>query len=114
MPPGGGYGPPGAPPPGFGGPPGAFLPGMTPPGGDVNTTLPLVLSIVCLACCCIPVGAGAVVYATNANKAKQAGDLQTAQAKAKTALILSIIGMVGGVIVYTIALVALSMNNGSM
>jgi ABC-type Fe3+ transport system permease subunit len=84
------------------------------PGADVNTTLPLVLSIVCLACCCLPLGIGGLVFAMNANNAKKTGDLATAQAKAKTSLILSIIGMVGGVIIGTVYGVLMAMNNGSM
>src|SRR5688500_9723441 len=67
-PPGGGYGPPqggppgGMPPGGYGGPPQGFGPpggGFPPPGGpmmpgaggDVNTTLPLVLGILSFFCC---------------------------------------------------------------
>ena len=81
------------------------------PGGDVNTTLPLVLSIICLACCCLPLGIGGLIFAMNANNAKKAGDLATAQAKAKTSLILSIVGMVGGVIIGTVYGVVVAMNN---
>jgi hypothetical protein len=65
-----------------------------PPGGDVNTTLPLVLSIICLACCCIPGGIFALINAMNANNAKKMGDLATAQSKARTSLIVSLVSMV--------------------
>lgn len=115
APPGGGYGgpPPGGPPGGFGGPPqqgppGGFGPpggGFPPPGGpmgpgaggDVNTTLPLVLSIVSIVCCgCLPMGIGGIIFSMQANTAKKAGDMVTAASKAKTALIMSIVGMVVG------------------
>ncbi len=82
------------------------------PGGDVNTTLPMVLSILCLACCCLPLGIVGLINAMNANKAKQVGDLATAQAKAKAAQLWSIIGIVAGVVVYTVAIVVqIAMNN---
>ncbi len=84
-----------------------------PPGADVNTTLPLVLSIICLACCCLPLGIGGLIFAMNANNAKKTGDLATAQAKAKTSLILSIVGIVGGVIIGTVYGIIAAMNNGS-
>ena len=85
------------------------------PGADVNTTLPLVLSIICLACCCLPAGVGGLIFAMNANNAKKAGDMATAQAKAKTSLIFSIIGMVGGAIIATVYGVVMAMNgSGSM
>lgn len=79
-------------------------------GGDVNTTLPLVLSIICLACCCLPAGIFGLISALNANKAKQMGDIATAQAKAKTALTVSIIGMVAGVIIGVVVGVIQAMN----
>lgn len=71
------------------------------PAGDVNTTLTMVLSIITLACCCTPLGIVSLINVMNANKAKQTGDLATAQAKNKTALTMAIIGMVGGVILWT-------------
>jgi hypothetical protein len=85
------------------------------PGGDVNTTLPMVLSIICLACCCLPAGIGGLIFAMNANNAKKMGDLATAQSKAKTSLIFSIVGMVGGAIIATVYGVIMAMNqSGSL
>ncbi len=73
---------------------------MGPGGAEVNTTLPLILSIVSIFFCCIP-GIVATVLAAQANSAKSAGDFATAQQKAKTALIIAAvsigIGVVGGV-----------------
>lgn len=125
-PPPGGFGPPGGPPPGGGGgggfggppppggyggpPPGGFGPpgGFPPPGGpmmpgaggDVNTTLPLVLSIVSLFCCGLGtlLGIGGLVLSIQASNAKKSGDIMTAQQKAKTATILAGIGIALGVI----------------
>lgn len=111
-PPGGGYGPPGG---GYGGPPGFGPPGggFPPPGGpmmpgaggDVNTTLPLVLNIVAMIFCCglgTIVGIIGLVFAVQAGGAKNTGDLETARGKAKTSLILAIVafglGLLGGVI----------------
>jgi hypothetical protein len=108
----------GGPPPGGYGAPGGFgPPGYPPPGGmpgaDVNTTLPMVLSIICLACCCLPMGIGGLIFAMNANNAKKMGDLATAQSKAKTSLILSIVGMVGGAIIATVYGVIMAMNQST-
>jgi len=74
-------------------------------GGDVNTTLPLILSIVQLLFCC---GLGsicgiiALVFSIQAGNAKKTGDLETARAKAKSAIIVSCVGfglsIVGGII----------------
>jgi len=73
------------------------------PGGDVNTTLPLILSIVAgTVCCCLPLGVGGLVFSLQANTAKKMGDMATAQSKAKTATIMAIVGMVGGVILITV------------
>jgi hypothetical protein len=105
APPGGGYGvPPGGAPGGFGGPPGFPPQGMGPPG-DVNTTLTMILSIVTLACCCTPLGIFALINVMNANNAKKTGDLATAQAKNKSALTMSIVGMVGGLIIWTAVII---------
>lgn len=82
-------------------------------GPDVNTTLPLVLSIICIACCgCVPMGVGGLIFAMNANNAKKTGDFATAQSKAKTSLILSIVGMVAAAIIWTVYGVFMAMNNG--
>ena len=110
APPGGGYGVPpggmgGPPPGGFGAPPGFPPPGGMGPAGDVNTTLTMILSIVTLACCCTPLGIFALVNVMNANNAKKTGDLATAQAKNKSALTMAIIGMVGGLIIWTAVII---------
>jgi Interferon-induced transmembrane protein len=103
-PPGGGFGPPpggyGFGPPGGGFPPpgGPMMPGM---GGDVNTTLPLVLNIIGTLLCCgfgtIPAIIG-LVFAIQAGNAKKTGDLETARGKAKTSLILAIVAYVLGIV----------------
>ena len=105
-PPGGGYGGGGGGGPGFG-PPGGFPPPGGPmmpgAGGDVNSTLPLILNIVAAVCC----GAGCVtfilsivgiVFAVQAGNAKNAGDIVTAQAKAKTSMLMFIITAILGTI----------------
>lgn len=83
----------------MGGPPGGapmgggpMMPGA---GGDVNTTLPLILSIVALFCCGLGtlLGIGGLVLSMQAGTAKKNGDLVTAQAKAKTATILAGVGI---------------------
>lgn len=64
-------------------------------GGDINTTLPLVLSIVQLVCCCnLLFGTIGLVFAIQAGNAKKTGDLVTASSKAKTAMIVIIVGAV--------------------
>jgi Interferon-induced transmembrane protein len=106
-PPGGGFG--GG---GFGGGPGFGPPGGFPPpggpmmpgaGGDVNTTLPLILNIVAAVLC----GAGCltfilsivgIVFAVQGGNAKNAGDIATAKAKAKTSMLMFIITAVLGTI----------------
>lgn len=121
---GGGYGAP--PPGGYGGPPaggfgggapGGFGPpgGLPPPGGprmpgaggDVNTTLPLVLNIVGLLLCsgtcvgailCI-VG---IVFAIQGANLKGSGDLETARKKAKTSMLMFIISAALGALAYVI------------
>jgi hypothetical protein len=84
----------------MGGPPGGapmgggpMMPGAG--GGDVNTTLPLILSIVSLFCCGLGtlLGIGGLVLSLQAGTAKKNGDLVTAQAKAKTATILAAVGI---------------------
>lgn len=98
-----GFGPPGGfPPPG-----GPMMPGA---GGDVNTTLPLILNIVAAVLC----GAGCltfifsivgIVFAVQGGNAKNAGDIVTAQAKAKTSMLMFIITAVLGVIFAGIGIV---------
>jgi hypothetical protein len=110
-PPGGGYGAPppggyGGPPPGPGFGPGGGYPGgpmMPGAGGDVNTTTPLVLSILTIfPCCNLFFGIPALIFAIQAGNAKKAGDFQTAAAKAKVSYIILGIGIVlsilGGIV----------------
>ncbi len=131
---GGGFGaPPGAPPGGYGAPPGAPPPGgygapppagfgppgggFPPPGGpmmpgaggDVNTTLPLVLSIIALfPCCNLLFGGIGLAFAIQAGNAKKAGDIEGARSKAKIALIVVSIGLglelIGGIINFVVGM----------
>jgi len=96
----------------MGGPPGMMGgPGGMPMGpgggGDVNTTLPLVLGILSTLCCGAFIGFGlgiaAIVLSVQAGNAKKAGDIVTAQAKAKTATILAAVGLGIGLIVNIIS-----------
>jgi hypothetical protein len=69
----------------------------------VNTTLPLILSIVQIVLCCnLFFGVPALIFAIMGGNAKKTGDLETARKKAKVAWILLIIGwaleLVGGII----------------
>lgn len=85
------------------GPPGMMGGGMMGGGGaDVNTTLPLVLGILSTLCCGMFIGFGlgiaAIVLSVQAGNAKKAGDIVTAQAKAKTATILAAIGLGIGIL----------------
>jgi len=73
-------------------------------GGDVNTTLPLVLNIAAgLLCCGLGVGTivaiVGVVFAIQGANAKKTGDIETARAKAKLSLILSVVAAVAGIII---------------
>ena len=62
-------------------------------GGDVNTTLPLILSIVQLVLCCNPIfGTIGLVFAIQAGNAKKTGDVELARSKAKTAMIIIMVG----------------------
>ena len=64
-------------------------PGM---GDDINTTLPLAMSIVAMIFCCgfsFFLGVGGLVLAIQAGNAKKTGDIETARNKAKTATILA-------------------------
>ena len=70
-------------------------------GGDVNTTLPLVLAILTIIPCCnIFFGIPALILAILAMNAKKAGNLDDARSKAKISIILSVVGwaltLVGG------------------
>ena len=73
-------------------------PGM---GDDINTTLPLVLSIVAMLCCWgsgigFILGVVGLVFSIQAGNAKKTGDMETARNKSKTALTVSIIALVLG------------------
>ncbi|MBK8216892.1 MAG: CD225/dispanin family protein [Myxococcales bacterium] len=103
APPGGFGGPPpggyGAPPPGFGPPGGGFPPPGGPmmpgAGGDVNTTLPIILGVISCLCCGISfiLGVVGIVLAVQAGNAKNMGDIEGARSKAKTATILGAVGI---------------------
>jgi len=72
-------------------------------GGDVNTTLPLILSIVQIVLCCNPIFGGlGLFFSIQAGNAKKTGDLMSARAKAKTAIIIVVVGAVLEVIGGTI------------
>jgi hypothetical protein len=63
-------------------------------GGDVNTTLPLVLAIIALfPCCNLLFGGIGLAFAIQAGNAKKAGDIEGARSKAKIALIVVGIGL---------------------
>ena len=74
-------------------------------GGDVNTTLPLIMSIVATVFCCglgTILGIIGIVFSIQAKNANAAGDIETARSKAKTATILAVVayvlGILGGVV----------------
>jgi hypothetical protein len=72
-------------------------------GGDVNTTLPLILNIVGALFCggtCIGfiLAIVGIVFAVQAGNAKNSGDVMTAKAKAKTSMLMFIITAVLGVL----------------
>jgi hypothetical protein len=69
-------------------------------GGDVNTTLPLILSILSLFCCGLGtiLGIVGIVLSVQAGNAKNMGDIEGARGKAKTATILAAIGLGLGII----------------
>ena len=103
-PPGGGFG--GPPPQGFG-PPGGFPPPGGPmmpgAGGDINTTLPLILNIVGLVTCSWGCLSGIIfivglVFSIQAGNMVKTGDLEGARGKAKSAMTMAIVGFVIGVL----------------
>jgi hypothetical protein len=72
-------------------------------GGDVNTTLPLILNIVGALFCginCVGfiLSIVGLVFAVQAGNAKSAGDITTAKDKAKTSMLMFIITAVLGVL----------------
>jgi hypothetical protein len=62
-------------------------------GGDVNTTLPLVLSIVSLLLGINPIGIVALVFAILAMNARTAGNMEEARSKAKASIILACVAI---------------------
>jgi hypothetical protein len=86
----GGFGPPGGVPP-LGGP-------MTPgSGNEVETTLPLVLSIAATLLCCNPIlGLPAIILAIQARNAANMGAADLARKRARTARALAIAAIVLG------------------
>ncbi len=64
-------------------------------GGDVNTTLPLVLSVISVFCCGFGtiLGIIGIVLSVQAGSAKNMGDIEGARGKAKMATILAAIGI---------------------
>jgi hypothetical protein len=68
---------------------------MTPgSGSDVDTTLPLILSIASTVLCCDPVlGLPAIVLAIQARNARNVGAIDLARKRARAALVLSIVSM---------------------
>jgi hypothetical protein len=82
-----GFGPPGG---GFPPPGGPMMPGQ---GGDVNTTLPLVLSIVGVVLGFNPIAVVALVFAILATSAKSSGNWDEARKHAKVALVLSLVAI---------------------
>lgn len=70
-------------------------------GGDLNTTLPLILSIVAMVFCCasgffLPIVA--LVFSLQADKLAKTGDTEGARAKIKTVYTLLIVSVVLSVI----------------
>ena len=71
-------------------------------GGEVNTTLPMILSIVGFFLCCgladIPFIIG-FVFAIQAGTMQKTGDVEGARAKAKTAMTMVIVGFALGFVI---------------
>jgi Interferon-induced transmembrane protein len=78
---------------------------MIPGGSEVNTTLPLLLNIAGILCCCttLPAVIG-LVFSIQAINAKKLGDAATAQGKNKIAMILGIVSVALGVVGWVIYL----------
>jgi hypothetical protein len=69
-------------------------------GGDVNTTLPLVLGIISMVLCGnFLLGIPAIIFAVIAMNSRSVGNLEDARQKAKIATILASIGMAMTVLV---------------
>lgn len=67
-------------------------------GKPINGTPYLVFSILTTLCCCLPLGIAAIVFSSKINSLQNSGDYAGAQAAAKKAKILCIVGVVGGLI----------------
>lgn len=67
------------------------------PAANVDTWL--WQSIVATVLCCLPAGVVAIVFAAQANQAKNTGDVGTAQAKARLARIWTLVSIGVGVVV---------------
>jgi hypothetical protein len=64
-------------------------------GGDVNVTLPFVLSIIEIVLCCnVVFGGVGLLFALQAKSALGAGDIETARSKAKLSMIIVVVGAV--------------------
>jgi Na+-driven multidrug efflux pump len=63
------------------------------PYEDVNTTLPMTLSVICMSLCCMPGGAIGLVLASQASSAKGVGDFDRAKTKARASILVSAISM---------------------
>lgn len=67
-------------------------------GKNINGTPYLVFSILTTLCCCVPLGIAAIVFSSRINTLQNQGDYAGAQAAAKKAKILCIVGAIGGLI----------------
>lgn len=66
-------------------------------GSDVNTTLPLALSIAAAVLCCNPIlGLPAIVLAVQARNAASVGSINLARKRARAAFVLSLAAMGSG------------------
>ena len=94
------YSPP--PPPSYGAPQAQYNPMGTLQGASIPNYLPWAIAATLL--CCWPAGIPAIIFANKANNAKNIGDLQTADDaanKAKTWLIISVVGgLLAGIVVF--------------
>ena len=76
-------------------------PGLTP-----NTTLPLTLAIITTACCCLPFGIPAIVFAVQASGQVNSGNYAAAEEAIRKSKMWSIIGIVvGGIVAVVYALI---------
>lgn len=85
-------------------------------GGDVNTTMPLIINAVgfflcgwgCISAILFIVG---FVFAIQAGNMKKTGDIAGAQAKAKSSMTMGVIGLVVGALLYIIGGILRAMNS---